>query len=116
MSDGRNRINKNRSCRRPRFNLWVGKIPWRRKWQPTPVFLPGKSHGQRSLVGYMVHGVAKSQTGLSTQFRVGKISPEQVNGDVSGEWRGWAGKKVEIPTGDDGWMVCVDSDLWNLLS
>ena len=30
---------------------WVGKIPWRRKWQPTPVFLPGKSHGQRSLAG-----------------------------------------------------------------
>jgi len=29
-----------------------GKMPWRRKWQPTPVFLPGKSHGQRSLVGY----------------------------------------------------------------
>ena len=34
------------------FNPWVGKIPWRRKWQPTPVFLPGKSHGQRSLAGY----------------------------------------------------------------
>ena len=33
------------------FNPWVGKIPWRRKWQATPVFLPGKSHGQRSLVG-----------------------------------------------------------------
>ena len=31
---------------------WVGKIPWRRKWQPTPLFLPGQSHGQRSLVGY----------------------------------------------------------------
>ena len=31
---------------------WVGKIPWRRKWQPTPVFLPGESHGQRSLTGY----------------------------------------------------------------
>ena len=31
---------------------WVVKIPWRRKWQPTPVFLPGKSHGQRSLMGY----------------------------------------------------------------
>ena len=38
-------------CWRPRFNPWVGKIPWRRKWQPTPVLLPGKSHGQRSLVG-----------------------------------------------------------------
>ena len=42
-------------CRRPkRCGLcpWEGKIPWRRKWQPTPVFLPGKSQGQRSLVGY----------------------------------------------------------------
>ena len=38
--------------RRHRFNLWVGKIPWRREWQPTPVFLPGKFHGQRSLAGY----------------------------------------------------------------
>ena len=39
-------------CRRHGFNPWVGKIPWRRKWQPTPVFLPGKTHGQRSLAGY----------------------------------------------------------------
>ena len=37
---------------KPRFDPWVGKIPWRRKWQSTPVFLPGKSHGGRSLVGY----------------------------------------------------------------
>ena len=40
-------------CRRPRrleFDPWVGKIPWRKKWQPTPVFLPAKFHGQRSLV------------------------------------------------------------------
>ena len=37
---------------RPRFDSWVGKIPWRRKWQPTRVLLPGKSHGQKSLVGY----------------------------------------------------------------
>ena len=35
-----------------RFNPWVGKIPWRRAWQPKPVFLPGESHGQRSLAGY----------------------------------------------------------------
>ena len=39
--------------RRPRFDPWVRKIPWRRQWQPTPVFLPGKSHGRRSLAGYM---------------------------------------------------------------
>ena len=37
----------------PGFDPWIRKIPWRRKWQPTPVFLPGESHGQRSLVGYM---------------------------------------------------------------
>ena len=41
--------------RRCRFNPWVRKI-WRRKWQPTPVFLPAKSHGQRSLVGYGPRG------------------------------------------------------------
>ena len=37
---------------RPRFDHWVRKIPWRRKWQPTPVFLPGKFHGWRNLIGY----------------------------------------------------------------
>ena len=39
-------------CRRHGFNPWVRKIPWRRKWQPAPELLPGKPHGQRSLVGY----------------------------------------------------------------
>ena len=43
-------------CRRPEFNPWVGKIPWRRAWQHTPAFLPGESHGQRSLVGYSPWG------------------------------------------------------------
>ena len=39
-------------CRGCGFNSWARKIPWRRKWQPILVFLPGKSHGQRSLGGY----------------------------------------------------------------
>ena len=39
-------------CRRLRFSPWVGKIPWRRKWQPTPVVLPGESRGLRSWAGY----------------------------------------------------------------
>ena len=52
-------------CRRLRFDPWVGKIPWGWKWQPTPVFLPGKFQGQRSLVGYSPRG-PKSQTWLST--------------------------------------------------
>ena len=59
-------------CKRRRrfgFDPWVGKIPWSSKWQPTPVFLPGKCHGQRSL-GVTVHGVAESQTLLSTHVLV----------------------------------------------
>ena len=44
---------------------WVRKIPWRRGWQPTPIFLPGESHGQRGDWWITVHGVTKSQTPLS---------------------------------------------------
>ena len=43
-------------CRRQGLDPWVGRISWRRKWLPTPVFLPGKSHGQRSLPGYSPWG------------------------------------------------------------
>ena len=46
--------------RRPGFDPWVGKIPWRRAWQPTPVFLPGEFHGQRSLVGCSPRGYKES--------------------------------------------------------
>ena len=55
------------TCQRGRhkrlgFDPWVGKIPWRRAWQPTPVFLPGEVHGQRSLVGYSPWGHRESDT------------------------------------------------------
>ena len=43
-------------CGRHGFSPWVRKIPWRRRWPPTPVFLPEESHGQRSLVGYSPWG------------------------------------------------------------
>ena len=45
-----------RQLKRHEFNPLVGKIPWSREWQPTPVFLPGESHGQRSLAGYSPWG------------------------------------------------------------
>ena len=54
-------------CRRHKrhgFHPWVGKIPWRRAWQPTPIFLPEESHGESSLTGYIVHGVAQCWTWL----------------------------------------------------
>ena len=49
-----------RRHKRHQFNPWVRKIPWKRKWQPTPVFLPGKSHGQKSLVDYSSWGHKES--------------------------------------------------------
>ena len=60
-------------CRRRGFSSWVRKIPWRRKWQPTPVSLPGKSHGQRSLVGYSPWGhdwATKHQQLVVSVFRL----------------------------------------------
>ena len=54
-------------CRRHKrlgFSPWMGTIPWRKKWQPTPVFLPGKSYGQRGSWWATVHGVEKSWTWL----------------------------------------------------
>ena len=54
-------------CRRHRFDPWVRKIPWRRAWQPTPVFLPGESHGQRSLVDYSPWGHKESDMSEVTE-------------------------------------------------
>ena len=45
---------------------WVGKIPWRREWQPTPVFLPGEAHGQRNLEGYSPWGCKELDTTEAT--------------------------------------------------
>ena len=45
-----------------RFDPWVRKVLWRRKWLPTPLFMPGKSHGQRSLVGYSLWGHKELRT------------------------------------------------------
>ena len=59
---------KCRRCKKHEFDPCVRKILWRRKWQLTPAFSPGKSHGQRSLMGYslwvIVHGLQKSWTWL----------------------------------------------------
>ena len=57
---------KESACQRRRPDPWDGKIAWRRKWQPTPVFLPGESHGQRSLGGYSPQGCKESDTTEAT--------------------------------------------------
>ena len=55
-SDGKASVYHAGDTQAQRVRPWVGQIPWRRKWQSTPVLLPGKSHGQRSLVGYSPWG------------------------------------------------------------
>ena len=61
-------------CGRPGFDPWVGKTPWRRERPPIPVFCPGESHGQGSLVGYSPWGRKESDTTerLSLRFVWGK--------------------------------------------
>ena len=66
-------------CERPGFDPWVGKNPWRRKWQPTPVLLPWKSHGQKSLVQATIHGVAKSWARLSDFTSLSLLLYSKVN-------------------------------------
>ena len=56
-------------CKRPGFDPWVGKMPWRRAWQPTPVFLPGGFDGQRSLEGYSPWGPKESD--MPEQLSIG---------------------------------------------
>ena len=57
LFSGKESTSQGRSCE---FNPWVGKIPWRRKWQHSPVFLPGKSYEHRSLAGYNPWGAEES--------------------------------------------------------
>ena len=70
-----------RRCQRHGFNPWFRKTPWRRKWQPTPVFLPGNIHGQRSLEGYSPWGRKESDPTerLSTAQHTQLISSESLH-------------------------------------
>ena len=58
-----------KNSQRPRFDPWVGKMPWGRKWLPTPVFWPGESHGQRSLVGYSSRCLKRARHNLVTKVQ-----------------------------------------------
>ena len=62
-------LSANAGDTRDGFDPWVGKMPWSRKWQPTPVLLPGKSQGQRSLAGYSARGHKESDTTEHTGMR-----------------------------------------------
>ena len=75
--------------RRPGFNPWVGKISWRREWLPTPVFLPGELHAQRSLLGYSSWNHKESDT---TEIQIALFAFP----------RGSVGKESACNAGDPG--------------
>ena len=75
-ASGKEHVCHCRRCWRPWFNPSIWKIPWRRAWQPTPVFSPGESQGQRSLAGYSPRG-HKELTQLSMQTGEGNGTPLQ---------------------------------------
>ena len=76
-------------CQRCRFDPWVRKNPWRRAWQPTPVFSPGKFYGQKSLAGYSAWGHKDSD---ATEHTIG-LSPSSraARGRVNSVWSPWTG-------------------------
>ena len=74
---------------------WVGKTPWRRAWQPTPVFLAGKSHGQRSLTGYTPEGCKEWDTTERLTLSLFKES----KGDFMWIWKSGMGKTQKLEIG-----------------
>ena len=105
-------------CRRHKrfgFNPWVAKIPWRRTWQPTAVFLPGKSHGQRSLVGYSPYNCKESDTtewlnsNNDNKSKKWKRTHELTVAQSGVEWAGARAERGPVqtwnvqPLGDAGW-------------
>ena len=85
---------KHSACqwRRHGFDPWVGKISWRRKWQPTPVFLSGKSHGQKSLVGYSSWGLKRVRHNLAIKHQTPKENGERI-------WPLKSSRGRDFPTG-----------------
>ena len=83
------------SCRRHRSRLWVRKTPWRRIWQPTAVFFPGKSRGQRSLEGYSPWGPREPDT---TEM----LSTQQTH--LQGARMPMGGKKLTHSKTKSGWI------------
>ena len=81
-------------CRRPGFDPRVGKIIWKRKWQPTPVFLPGESHGLRSLAHYSPWG--RKELGM-TEWQSTAVSPHTIHFQASDKTHFLALEGVPLP-------------------
>ena len=96
-------------CRRPRFDPWVGKISWRREWQPTLVFLPEESHRQRSLAGYSPQGRKESDTTEQLTHSHSRWEPPVWHRELSSVLCGELNGKEIQETGDV--CICIEDSL-----
>ena len=112
-------------CRRPRFDPWVRKMPWRREWQPTQVLLPGELHGQRSLVGYSPWG--RKESDMTERYNNRKIKFSLLNIKIqttllrlsAGDWRNiiFFGKwSLSINLALDYFRISISPIAWHVLS
>ena len=97
-----------RRWKRPGFSPWVGKIPWRRARQPTPVFLPGESHGQRSLAGHSRWGCKAGQNCSKLAHVVIFILQVAVQSSI-GVGPLWTPKpaSAQDPCTTEWWSICM---------
>ena len=96
-------------CRRRGFSPWVWKIPWKRKWQPTPVLVSGKFHGQQSLVGYSSWGLQESDM---TDWTLTLTRPSYQFGrgtETAGKRAGHSHSKSEWPQEMTNWLELTRS-------
>ena len=103
---------QSRRHQRPRFDPWVGKVPWKSAWQPTPVFLLAGSHGQRSLVGSSPQGSEDSDmTGVTQHTHKGRLEGKVMFGQELKDkkkltWRG-ADRETSRVNGTEVWTWMV---------
>ena len=95
-------------CRRPRFDPWVRKIPWRREWQSMSVFLPGKSHGQRSLASYSSWGRERVRHDWVTQKQLRNSWMDLMH--RAGIWEGT--QNVCVLSEHHSAHICMCSPAW----
>ena len=113
-TSGKEPVCQRRRHKRHGFDPWVRKIPWRRAWQLTPVFLPEESHGQRSLAGYSPWGCTESDTTEVAQHACRCLGPDAFNvvdwvPSPAGELRSCkpcgVGKKIKNTFGQVLWQT-----------
>ena len=105
-------------CRRQRFSHWIGKVPWRSKWQPSAVFLPGEFNGQRSLMGYSPRGRREADTSYQlNHHHIQKMSLSHKKGTHVNQlnWGRWTSSLLcRMKLEREKQILYINAYVWNL--